>query len=92
MTDDNRDALRFQTKRIFNALAKRFLITLEDLQYDHKAHFDKLYASLPEEYHSLLDQANYFDANKFAHYRKRVLDCIGDGFREQNEETEKYTE
>lgn len=90
MTNKFGEILSFQTRRIFNVLAKRFLILLEDLQNEHNIHFDKLRQSLPDEYLPLLLQADYFDKSKFAHYRKRVLDCIGDGYREANEEIEKY--
>jgi len=92
MNETNKEVLCFQAKRIFNAVAKRLLIQLEDIQNDHNIHYAKLRAHLPDQYQNLIDQADYLDQNKFNHYRKRILDFIGDGFRETNEEIERYME
>lgn len=83
------DAVAFQTRRIFNMVAKRCLILLEDLRQDHDINFDKLKQNLPE-FAFLINQADYFDDPKFAHYRKRVFDVVNDGFRELDEEIKKY--
>jgi hypothetical protein len=83
------DAIALQTRRVFNVIAKRFLVLLEDLQNDHHINFQKLKESLPE-FEFLIRQADYFDDPKFSHYRKRILDVINDGYRELDEEIKKY--
>ena len=45
-------------------LFKSFLILIEDLNKDHLINFSKLKKNLPEEYHALIDQADYFDQHK----------------------------
>ncbi len=62
-------------------LFKGFLMMIEDLQVDHQIHFGKLRNSLPEEYKTLIDQADYFDQEKLQHLRKRTLDIGNEAVR-----------
>lgn len=63
---------------------KRFLEILEDLQEEHKIQFDKLRHNIPQEYLSIIAQADYFTDGKLKHLRKRVLDCGNDAARKIN--------
>lgn len=90
--DIYKDAVHFLIQRTYSTLAKRILMLFEDLHFDHKNAFDKLcekYKS--EDLCALLEQVDYLDDNKFAHFRKRILDMVGDARREVLDELEKYT-
>jgi|TARA_R110000824_G_scaffold14858_2_gene62865 hypothetical protein len=80
-------AIEKNTKSLF----KGFLFLVEDLQSEHTIHFNKLRQSLPEEYHSLLNQANYMDEEKLNHIRKRILDIGNDAIRNIESELNKFT-
>lgn len=69
-----RKILRFHVEQGITSLFKRFIFLLEDLKNDHQQHFEKLRAVIPEEFRALVDQADYFDDNRYAYYRKRILD------------------
>lgn len=62
-------------------LFKSFLILIEDLHKDHAINFSKLKNALPEEYHNILDQADYFDQNKLQYIRKKILDMGNESIR-----------
>jgi hypothetical protein len=89
MKVNHEDIIATQTRRVFNVLARRFLMLLEDLQHDHINNFDKLRQNFPE-FEFLINQADYFDDSKFGHFRKRVLDIANDAFRELDDELKKY--
>jgi len=80
---------RFQknTKNLF----KGFLFLVEDLHVDHTINFDKLYDSIPEEYHPLIHQADYMDEKKMAYLRKKILDIGNDTIRNMESELDKFT-
>ena len=73
------------------SLFKGFLMMLEDLQKEHQIHFSKLKRNLPEDYTSLLDQADYFDEDKLQHLRKRTLDIGDETIRNLEGELENFT-
>ena len=81
--DQELDILLFQIRRTNNVIAKRILVLLEDLQAEHNISFEKLKKNLPEEYLPIIEASDYFCPQKFAVYRKRVLDLVGDAFRDQ---------
>ena len=58
------DMVRKYCERNTVALFKGFLMMVEDLQVEHQIHFGKLRNALPEQYHPLIDQADYFDQDK----------------------------
>lgn len=78
-------------QRTYAALAKRLLMLLEDLHFEHNNAFDKICDNYKSpELCDLLDKMDYFDDAKFAHCRKRILDIIGDARRETYEEIDRY--
>lgn len=72
-------------------LFKGFLHLVEDLKNEHDSHFGKLMDALPEEYHDLLAQANYFDDDKMQHLRKRILDIGNESLRNILYEVQHFT-
>ena len=85
-----KQAVEFTVHRTYGAIAKRLLMLIEDLHFDHNNAFDKLYENMPDK-GEVLDSADYFDDQKFAHCRKRILDIVGDSRREMMDEVAKYT-
>ena len=69
-------------------LFKSYLLMLEDLKKTHEINFNKLYDELPEEYHSLINMADYFDEDCYQNYRKKVLDIGNSVLRDYNSELE----
>lgn len=69
-------------------LFKSYLLMLEDLRKTHEINFNKLYDELPEEYHSLINMADYFDEDYYQNYRKKVLDIGNSVLRDYNSELE----
>jgi hypothetical protein len=61
---------------------------LEDLKKTHEINFNKLYDGLPEEHHSLINMADYFDEDYYQNYRKKVLDIGNSVLRDYNSELE----
>jgi len=90
MSEEDKEILQDRYEKHIKNLFKSFLCLLEDLNEDHSIHFAKLKKALPEEYHSLINQANYFDYDKMQYLRKRVLDLGNDSLRNQNEDLEKF--
>ena len=86
----DKEILQDRSEKHVKNLFKGFLFVLEDLHEEHQIHFDKLKRSIPEEFHPLIDQSNYFDRRKMQHLRKRVLDMGNDSMRGQNEDLEKF--
>jgi hypothetical protein len=72
-------------------LFKSFLILIEDLNKDHAINFHKLRKALPESYHALLDQADYFDQHKLQYLRKRILDMGNDSIRSSESSFDNFT-
>lgn len=83
------EILRFHVEQAITALFKRFIFVLEDLKQEHRTAFEKLRQWLPPEYHAHIDLADYFDDNKYAHFRKRVLDIGNETKRTIQQEFDK---
>jgi len=91
MSEADKEILQERYEKHIKNLFKCFLYLLEDLNEEHTIHFAKLKRTLPDKYHSLIDQANYFDESKMKYLRKKVLDLGNDSLRNQNEDLEKFT-
>ena len=91
MSEEDKEILQDRYEKHIKNLFKSFLCLLEDLNEDHTINFAKLKRPLPVAYHSLIDQANYFDYDKMQYLRKRVLDLGNDSLRNQSEDLEKFT-
>jgi len=74
-----------KVNEVIPTLFTQFLVILEDLQEEHRATYVKLLESIPEEYHPILFQADYFNDRKMEWIRKRVLD-IGNQTKRKNED------
>jgi hypothetical protein len=72
-------------------LFKSFLILIEDLNKDHMINFSKLRKALPEQYRSLIDQADYFDQHKLQYLRKKILDMGNESIRDAGNSLENFT-
>lgn len=81
------DGVARNTKDLF----KEFLVLVEDLSFEHDQNFSKLYNGIPEQYHAILDQANYFDEDKLQYLRKKILDIGNNSIRKIESHTEKFT-
>jgi hypothetical protein len=88
---EDKEILQERYEKHIKNLFKSFLFILEDLNDDHSINFAKLKKALPDEYHDLIDQANYFDKDKMQFLRKRVLDLGNDSLRGHNEDLDKFT-
>ena len=86
-----RDMLSDEYGRSVRDLFKSFLILIEDLNEDHKINFSKLKSNLPKEYHSVIEQANYFDEGKLKYLRKKILDMGNENIRNVESNYSKYT-
>lgn len=71
-------------------LFKQFLKIIEDLKREHDVAYKKLYENLPPEYVPILNVANYFDLDKMAHLRKRILDLGNEAMRSNDNELENF--
>lgn len=85
------DFLADTCSRNTTTLFKGFLHLVEDLKSEHDSNFKKLKEALPEEYHSLINQADYFDDPKMQHLRKRILDVGNESLRNILYEVENFT-
>jgi len=88
---DPQEAINDIYSRNTKVLFKSFLILMEDLQQDHLINFSKLRKALPEQYSSLIDQADYFDQHKMQYLRKRILDMGNECIRESENDLETFT-
>lgn len=77
----HKNEAEFVAKKNLIYLFKGFLKELEGLRTEHQINFTKLRDSLPVEYKSLIDMADYFDEKKFAYLRKSVLDMGNESVR-----------
>jgi hypothetical protein len=82
------DFLNDRSDYYIRFMFKSFLNILEDLQSHHEINFSKLYESLPEKYHDLVNMADYFDDDHFTKYRKKTLDVGNSVLRDYNSEVE----
>ena len=73
------------------SLFKGFLVILEDLHQEHQIQFDKLRDNLPEGCRPIIEQADYFDADKLQYLRKRTLDIGNESIRNIEGEFDNYT-
>jgi hypothetical protein len=87
---DAKDFLFDRSDKAMRSLFKGFLVILEDLQREHSINFAKLYDSLPEEYEDLVGMADYLDDERFAAYRKKVLDLGNEIARDHQCELENF--
>lgn len=85
-----KDFLSEQSDQSIRSLFKEFLRLLEQLKSEHDINFDKLYNSLPDEYHDLVNMADYFDEDRFSMYRKKVLDLGNETIRNQISDIENF--
>jgi len=85
-----KDILSSKTDQSIRFLFKNFLGLLEEMKREHENNFDKLYSSLPEEYHNLIEMSDYFDETKFEIYRKRVLDIGNEILRNHMDDFDYY--
>ena len=90
-TMDPQDTVNAIYSKSTKILFKSFLVLMEDLHQDHMINFAKLRKALPEEYSSLIDQADYFDQHKMQYLRKKILDMGNESIREANNDLENFT-
>lgn len=88
---DPQDTVNAIYSKSTKILFKSFLVLMEDLHQDHMINFAKLRKALPEEYSSLIDQADYFDQHKMQYLRKKILDMGNESIREANNDLENFT-
>lgn len=84
-----KELLEFQLKKDVSYLFNQFLILIEDIQDEHYFMLEKLEKLLPED-KKLIEAANYMDQNKFALYRKRILDAGNATIRQISPQLEKF--
>jgi len=84
------DFLYDRSDKAIRSLFRRFLELLEDVKREHQINFEKLRDHLPEE-EALIDMADYLDDDRFAAYRKKVLDLGNGTLREHQTELENVT-
>ena len=87
--DTASEILYFQVGRNVTRLYKSFLIMVEDLQMQHKVHFDKLKRDLPD-HEGIVNQADYLDEPNLDYIRKKILDAGNDCRRQLETELDKY--
>lgn len=88
---DPQEAINAIYSKNTKLLFKSFLILIEDLHNEHAINFKKLKKALPDDYTSLIDQADYFDHNKMQYLRKKVLDMGNESIRESENNFENFT-
>ena len=88
---DPKDIFLEHNSKNIKSLFKSFLTLVEDLQKDHTINFNKLKKNLPNEFASVIDQADYFDNEKLKYLRKKILDMGNEVIRETGTETENFT-
>ena len=86
-----REFLEERGNKRTKSLFKGFLVLLEDLYTDHSIEFNKLKNNLPDQYGSVINQANYFNRDKLQYLRKKTLDLGNEIIRESQNELEHYS-
>jgi len=84
------EILNFQVRRDIIALYKRFLMTLEDVRYEHDSMISKTKKLIPQEYHSIIDSTKYFNDETFNRFRKRILDSGNESIRGIEEQIKQF--
>ena len=84
----DQDFLNDRSDHHVKFLFKSYLLMLEDLKKTHEINFNKLYDELPEDQHSLINMADYFDEDYYQNYRKKILDIGNSVLRDYNSELE----
>ena len=74
-----KEMMSFQIHRNVINLYKRYLNILEDIKKDHTSLLLKVQDKTDKEYAKSID---YFDAEKYNYYRKKVLDLGNEAFRD----------
>ncbi len=89
-TDPERlkELMTFQFHRNIVNLYKRYLTILEDIKKDHTLLINKVQEKSGKEFAENID---YFDAQKYNYYRKKVLDSGNEIYRDL-EKTLEYLE
>ncbi len=72
-------------------LFKQCLQILEDIRVQHDINFRKLMDGLPDQYKTLVIQANYMDDDGYQHFRKRILDAGNSTARALDNEISKFS-
>ena len=88
---DPQEAINAIYSKNTKLLFKSFLVLIEDLHNEHSINFKKLKKALPDNYESLIDQADYFDYNKMQYLRKKILDMGNESIRESENNFENFT-
>lgn len=88
---NGKDFLNDRSDYHIRHLFKSFLGVLEDLKAHHEINFAKLYDSIPEKHHDVLEMSDYMDEEYFQLYRKKVLDLGNSALRDYNSEIENLT-
>jgi len=83
-----KELMSFQIHRNIVNLYKRYLNLLEDVRRDHISLLSKVEGKTNKEFAKSID---YFDAEKYNYYRKKVLDSGNEVFRDI-EKTLEYLE
>lgn len=83
-----KELMSFQIHRNIINLYKRYLNLLEDVRRDHISLLSKVEEKTNKEFAKSID---YFDAEKYNYYRKKVLDSGNEVFRDI-EKTLEYLE
>lgn len=73
------DFLKFQCRRNYIVLYKRLLSVVEDLEQEHVIMMEKLSEFVDED---VLNKVNYFNEEKYAFIRKKILDIGNEAIRE----------
>jgi len=70
----------YYARRHIITLYKQCLVLLEDLRKDHEINFEKLKVIFPNDL-DVIDLADFFGLQQYAHLRKRILDHGNDALR-----------
>jgi glucan phosphorylase len=88
---DAKKKLNKESDDEISRLFKMMLMMVEDMKKDHDFHYDKLYDSIPEEYHAIINTANHFTPQKVNWIRKRILDVGNESIRNLGSRIDDYT-
>ena len=71
---DAKETLSKRSSKSISFLFKQYLNLIEDLKFEHAQYVEKLKQNIPEQYHKVINSAEYFNEAKMNWIRKRVLD------------------